>query len=198
MAVGSDRPLAAAGARDPDRTVRAGPVWLPILQGPGGPEVAFLRDRVRGILRQWSSSGAQTGASAERQRAVTTAPPSAGPISGYMEFHFNAVEGQDAVLDFHRFVLLFSHSFSDRVRFVAELELEHAVVSNETDGELELEQDYIDFLMSWPFNLRGGMVLAPVGIINERHDNEARPAGDGFAQLAPDDRAALLAFLDSL
>ena len=32
----------------------------------------------------------------------------------------------------------------------------------------------------------------------ERHDNEARLARDGFAQLAPDDRAALLAFLDSL
>ena len=38
------------------------------------------------------------------------------------------------MLDFHRFVLLFSHGFSDRVRFVAELELEHAVVSDETEG----------------------------------------------------------------
>lgn len=96
--------------------------------------------------------------------------PSTGPVSGYMDFHYNNREGEDGVLDFHRFVLLFSHSFTDRLRFVAELELEHAVVSNETDGELELEQAYVDFLISRSFNVRAGMLLAPVGIINERHE----------------------------
>ena len=108
-------------------------------------------------------------------QADADATPSAtasrtGPISGYMDFHFNNIEDQDPVIDFHRFVLLFSHSFSDRVRFMAELELEHAVVSRETEGELELEQAYVDFLISSPFNVRAGMVLAPVGVINERHE----------------------------
>ena len=93
-----------------------------------------------------------------------------GPISGYMDFHVNDAQHADPVLDFHRFVLLFTHSFSERVRFVSELELEHAVVSPETDGELELEQAYVDFLLGRPFNLRAGMVLAPVGVINERHE----------------------------
>ena len=166
MAAGSARPLVAAGGGESARGGGPDPVWLPSLQGPGEPEVTVLRDRVRGILREWSSSRGEAG----RQGTVTTAPPGGGPISGYMDFHFNAVDGQDAVLDFHRFVLLFSHSFSDRVRFVAELELEHAVVSNETEGELELEQAYIDFLVSRPFNLRAGMILAPIGIINERHE----------------------------
>ena len=87
-----------------------------------------------------------------------------------MDFHYNNREREDGVLDFHRFVLLFSHSFTDRIRFVSELELEHAVVSNETDGELELEQAYVDFLISRSFNIRAGMLLAPVGIINERHE----------------------------
>ena len=108
-----------------------------------------------------SSGGTSTSSGA--------APPPA-PISGYMDFHYNNRQNEDAVLDFHRFVLLFNHSFSDRIRFVAELELEHAVVSNETAGELELEQAYVDFLISRPFNVRAGMVLAPVGIINERHE----------------------------
>ena len=93
-----------------------------------------------------------------------------GPISGYMDFHVNDAQHADPVLDFHRFVLLFTHSFSERVRFVSELELEHAVVSPETDGELELEQAYVDFLIDRSFNLRAGMVLAPVGVINERHE----------------------------
>jgi hypothetical protein len=35
---------------------------------------------------------------------------------------------QDGVLDFHRFVLLLSHSFSSRFDFVGELEVEHAFV----------------------------------------------------------------------
>ena len=77
------------------------------------------------------------------------AGPSTGPISGYMDFHFNKAEGDDGVLDFHRFVLLFNHSFSPRLRFVGELELEHAFVEGlEEAGELELEQAYVDFLIT--------------------------------------------------
>src|SRR6267142_5102882 len=94
-----------------------------------------------------------------------------GPISGYMDFHLNKPEHEDAQLDFHRFVLLFNHSFSERLRFVGELELEHAFVSGlEASGELELEQAYLDFRVKPELNLRAGMVLAPVGIINERHE----------------------------
>jgi hypothetical protein len=98
-------------------------------------------------------------------------PGVTGPISGYMDFHYNKVDGEDGRLDFHRFVLLFSHAFSPRLRFVGELELEHAFVEGLEDaGEIELEQAYIDFLLTRRLNLRAGMVLMPVGIINERHE----------------------------
>jgi hypothetical protein len=94
-----------------------------------------------------------------------------GSLSGYMDFHFNKPEGGDGILDFHRFVLLFNHSFTERLRFVGELELEHALVEGlEEAGELELEQAYLDFLVTPKFNLRAGMLLTPVGIINERHE----------------------------
>jgi hypothetical protein len=94
-----------------------------------------------------------------------------GPISGYMDFHLNRPEHEDPQLDFHRFVLLFNHSFSDRLRFIGELELEHGLVEGlEESGELELEQAYLDFRVNPAFNLRAGMLLAPVGIINERHE----------------------------
>lgn len=106
--------------------------------------------------------------------AQTTDVPRTGPISGYMEMHLNApldrADG-DATLDFHRFVLVLSHSFSDRLRFVGELELEHAFVEGlEVSGEVELEQAYIDVLIKPSFNVRAGMLLVPVGIINERHE----------------------------
>jgi hypothetical protein len=89
-----------------------------------------------------------------------------------MDFHLNIpTDKAPAILDFHRFVLLFSHRFSDRVRFVSELELEHAVVEGgEEGGELELEQAYVDFLLKPAINFRVGMMLVPVGIINERHE----------------------------
>ena len=93
------------------------------------------------------------------------------PISGYMDFHLNNDGLNPTTFDFHRFVLMFGHVFSDRVRFWSELELEHALVEGgEPSGELELEQAYLDFLVTPKFNFRAGMLLTPIGIINERHE----------------------------
>jgi hypothetical protein len=93
------------------------------------------------------------------------------PVAGYMEAHFNKDAGEPGRADFHRFVLLFGHSFSDRIKFWSEFELEHALVEGgEEKGEIALEQAYLDFLVKPWLNLRGGMLLTPVGIINERHE----------------------------
>lgn len=93
------------------------------------------------------------------------------PYAGYMELHVNNDGLNPTLLDFHRFVLMFGHGFGDRIRFWSELELEHAFVEGgEPSGEIELEQAYLDFLINPKFNLRTGMVLIPVGIINERHE----------------------------
>jgi hypothetical protein len=93
------------------------------------------------------------------------------PVSGYMDFHFNKPESEPGIADFHRFVLLFGHSFNDRIQFWSELELEHALVSSEEpSGEIELEQAYLDFLIKPWLNARSGIMLTPVGLINERHE----------------------------
>lgn len=93
------------------------------------------------------------------------------PVAGYMEAHFNKLRGEPGELDFHRFVLLFGHSFSSRIKFWSELELEHALVEGrEEKGEVALEQAYLDFLFKPYLNFRAGMLLAPVGLINERHE----------------------------
>src|SRR5713101_3231483 len=74
------------------------------------------------------------------QPSADSSYPVTGPISGYMDFHFNKPANADGQLDFHRFVLIFSHAFTPRIRFVAELELEHAVVKGlEEKGAVELE-----------------------------------------------------------
>ena len=93
------------------------------------------------------------------------------PVAGYMDFHLNKDAGDAFRPDFHRFVLLFGHSFSERIKFWSELEVEHAIVEGgEEGGEVALEQAYLDFLIKPAFNLRAGMMLTPVGILNERHE----------------------------
>jgi hypothetical protein len=93
------------------------------------------------------------------------------PVSGYMDAHFNKDAGAPARADFHRFVLLFGHSFSDRIKFWSELELEHSLVEGgEELGEVALEQAYLDLLIKPWLNVRAGMILTPVGLINERHE----------------------------
>ncbi|MEW6322280.1 MAG: hypothetical protein AB1635_14470 [Acidobacteriota bacterium] len=116
------------------------------------------------LLPPASAARAQTGAAAPREAPATG-------LSGYMDVHYNKPTDADGRLDFHRFVLLVTHQFSDRIRFVSELELEHGFVEGlEEAGELELEQAYVDFLLARSFNVRAGMLLVPVGIINERHE----------------------------
>ena len=93
------------------------------------------------------------------------------PYAGYMETHLNHDGVNPTTFDFHRFVLLFGHGFGDRIRFWSELEFEHAFVEGrEVSGEVALEQAYLDFLIHRRLNFRAGMLLTPVGIINERHE----------------------------
>jgi hypothetical protein len=114
---------------------------------------------------------ALSAAEGAQAQTAATPPERTTSLSGYMDFHFNKDEFEDGRLDFHRFVLLITHNFSDRIRFVSEVEIEHAFVEGLEDaGELELEQAYVDFLLSRRFNVRAGMMLVPVGIINERHE----------------------------
>jgi hypothetical protein len=97
-------------------------------------------------------------------------------VGGYFELHYNnAVNGRssetDDQLDFHRFVLYLSHEFNDWIKFTSELEVEHAFIEGgEDSGEVELEQAYLDFLLHEKFNVRAGVLLMPIGIINQFHE----------------------------
>lgn len=94
-------------------------------------------------------------------------------IGGYGELHYNEPDGSArGQLDFHRFVLYLSHSFNDRVTFQSEIELEHTRIEagEEEGGELAIEQAYLDWKFSDAAGLRAGIVLIPMGVINERHE----------------------------
>ncbi len=89
-------------------------------------------------------------------------------IGGYGELHYNM--GESDTIDFHRFVLLGSHEFSDRIRLSTELEIEHALAGDGKEGEVEIEQAYLEFDLNDSLTAKAGLFLVPVGIINEIHE----------------------------
>jgi hypothetical protein len=91
-------------------------------------------------------------------------------IGGYGELTLNVPSNAPAVVDLRRLVLFFGHNFNDRIRFYSEFEVEHAVTSSTDQGEAEIEQAYLDGLLDSRVNLRGGLILMPVGIINIYHE----------------------------
>lgn len=90
-------------------------------------------------------------------------------IGGYMEFNsnFEREEGIEEGLSFEarRFNLFTYSSISDRVKLTSELEFEHGT------EEIALETALVDLLFHPSVNLRGGILLSPIGKFNIAHDS---------------------------
>ncbi len=106
---------------------------------------------------------------ADRVESVSSPAALKTTIGGYGELHYNDLDSGSEI-DFHRFVLFFDHQFSDKLSFVSELELEHALAGDGKPGEIELEQAYIQYDFGGNSNAKAGLFLVPVGMINETHE----------------------------
>ena len=88
-------------------------------------------------------------------------------VGGYAQIDFNQPFGngsyQSGKLDVHRLVLLFGYRFTDKLSFVTEIEIEHV-------SEVYVEQAFINYAFNTYVSFRGGLVLIPMGIINEYHE----------------------------
>jgi hypothetical protein len=141
------------------------------------------------LKRQQTSTARQAADADEKAEAAVVAVEEAGTdtagswadrttIGGYGELHYNNVDADDSEynydeIDFHRFVLFFGHEFNDRIRFFSEFEIEHDGVEADPgplDGEVEVEQAYVEFDLKDNLQARGGVFLLPVGILNETHE----------------------------
>jgi len=94
-------------------------------------------------------------------------------IGGYGEVHYTNATGADTPgeVTVKRFVFYLAHSFSEHLALRSELEVEDTKVEGGEDGgEVALEQAYLDYTFSPAFTLRAGLLLAPVGILNEVHE----------------------------
>lgn len=97
------------------------------------------------------------------QRILSGNVSSGVTVGGYGEITYNQPEGDNGELDVQRLVLLFGYKFSDKVQFVTEVEFEHV-------SEVFVEQAFLQYSLSDRVNLRGGLMLVPMGIVNEYHE----------------------------
>lgn len=99
-------------------------------------------------------------------------------IGNYGELHYNNLDNQNGEggdkdeIDFHRFVFFLGHEFSEKTRFFSEIELEHSLVKSDDSngGEVELEQAYIEHDLNSTTQLRAGLFLLPIGLLNITHE----------------------------
>lgn len=92
-------------------------------------------------------------------------------VSGYAEFRYGNRPGVPGNAGVERFVLYFGHRFSPRLRFSSAIEVEPSADEAVDDvRKIVLGQAYLDFLATPRFSVRAGILLAPIGIINEKHE----------------------------
>lgn len=88
-------------------------------------------------------------------------------IGGYGEVHYNQPLKKDVkqlgLLDVHRIVMFLGYNFSSKTQFVTEIEFEYA-------KELWIEQAFIQHKINPYLNFKAGLILVPMGIVNEYHE----------------------------
>jgi hypothetical protein len=92
------------------------------------------------------------------------------PVSmgGYVEAHYQYL-GENGIAEGHSFsiprmTLFVASSIHRKIRFLSELELE------EGGKEISLEFAAVDFNLHPMINLRGGVIMNPIGAFNQNHD----------------------------
>ena len=97
-------------------------------------------------------------------RLLGTNLPKGITIGGYGQIDYNETQGSKAgKLDVHRLVMLFGYKFNDKVSFLTEIEYEHV-------KEVYVEQAYLKYKAGDQLNVLAGLMLVPMGIINEYHE----------------------------
>ena len=117
----------------------------------------------------------------ERRRSLGLAPSAAATyrrasqgvsLAGYGEMLLENFNSQNEAgaggapttrLDFLRAILYAGYRFNDKFLFNSEIEIEHS-------NEISVEFAYVDYLASDHLTLRGGMLLLPLGLVNEFHE----------------------------
>lgn len=118
------------------------------------------------IFAQTDSAKMNIDANYDRPFLVKDNTPVA--LGGYIEAN-TQYEGTDGITEgfafqFRRLTLFASSSISENLKFLAEIEFE--------DGTKEINIEYaaLDIMFNSLLNLRGGIIMNPIGSFNQNHD----------------------------
>lgn len=110
---------------------------------------------------------------------AVSSPLGSTTIGGYGQFDVSFLRvGPDAPFSgeatVRRFVVELGHDFAEKgvpISMYAELEWEHAIACATCEGSVEIEQGFLDWeLRGEALGLRTGLILVPMGIINQWHE----------------------------
>jgi len=102
-------------------------------------------------------------------------------VGGYFDIQYRAHRnpvletGREGIgttngFDQQRFVPFIYADITEHLKFASELEIEHGIRAT-NDVEISLEFAHVDYLVNEKVNLRGGIVLIPLGKFNLLHDS---------------------------
>ncbi len=88
-------------------------------------------------------------------------------IGSYGEAHYNQSFKTDTYengkVDLHRVIMFMGYKFNDKASFFTEIEFEHV-------KEVYVEQAFMNYSFNSAFNFKAGIILIPMGYINEFHE----------------------------
>lgn len=133
----------------------------------------ILQQEIEALKSQMAkaqSKEAQSGA-APQGIGMNNSTSGGTTIGGYGEVVYNNYRDGSVKdeADLKRFVIFLGHKFNDRLRLYSELEVEHAK-ADKSGGEVAMEQAYLEYGLTDKVNARAGMMLMPLGIVNETHE----------------------------
>lgn len=155
-------------------------------QGEKAPDTAELRRRIDLLARELEKARMGDASGPRDLKSIYGLGPAASKVyeadrgvsvAGYGEGLYEDFDaerddgvrtGKDSQADLLRAVLYFGYRFNDRIVFNSEIEFEHA--STGEGGEVSVEFATLDFLLRDQVNVRAGLLLVPMGFINEMHE----------------------------
>ncbi len=100
-------------------------------------------------------------------------------IGGYGEALYQNFAGKDQSgrpshaedqVSLLRAVVFLGYKFDEHFVLNTETEFENAVVASDKEGEAEIEFAYVDDMRSRAINVRAGLILIPMGLVNQLHE----------------------------
>ena len=138
-------------------------------------DVAELERRIELLaeeLERLRSGEPESEVTIDQARALGLAPSAAATyeidsgvsIAGYGEaLYENYASDKTTRFDYLRAILYAGYRFNEKFLFNSEIEVEHA-------REIFVEFAYVDYLATPNLGLRAGMLLVPMGLVNEFHE----------------------------